>query len=127
MTPEKITATPDITGCLLSKAKMDEYPPCSLDFCLPLAVLLGLPSNYAQESALDPEYKEGAVLIRSDPPPVEGDQVAALIQYIRNSDASGLPWNGRETKNIKYKFRFRTAGRVRPKFPYRVVSYSDLS
>lgn len=92
---------------------MEEYPPCSLDFCLPLAVLLGLPSNYVQESALDHEYKEGAVLIRSEPPPIEGDQVAALVQHIRDSDASGLPWNGRETANIKYKFRFRAAGRVR--------------
>lgn len=102
---------------------MDEYPPCSLDFCLPLAVLLGLPSSYVQESALDPEFKESAVLIRSDPPPVEGDQVAALIQYIRNSDASGLPWNGRETRNIKYKFRFKTAGRVR----FNVVCHGQVS
>ncbi|KAF3761328.1 hypothetical protein M406DRAFT_281268 [Cryphonectria parasitica EP155] len=90
---------------------MDEYAPCSLDFCLPLAVFLGLPANYVQESALDPGYKEGAVLIRSEPPPVEGEQVAALIQHIRNSDASGLPWNGRATANVRYKFRFRTAGR----------------
>lgn len=51
-------------------------------------------------------------MIRSEPPPVEGEQVAALIQHIRDSDASGLPWNGRETSGIKYRFRFRTAGRV---------------
>lgn len=94
---------------------MDEYPPCSLDFCLPLAVFLGLPANYVQESALDPEYKEGAVLIRSEPAPVEGDQVAALVQYIRDADASGLPWNARATAGTRYKFRFRAAGRVRSK------------
>ncbi|KUI69571.1 Trafficking protein particle complex subunit 11 [Cytospora mali] len=91
---------------------MDEYPPCSLDYCLPLAVILGLPAKYAQESSLNAEYKEGATLIRSEPPPVEGDQVAALIQHIRDSDASGLPWNGRETSGIKYRFRFKTAGRT---------------
>lgn len=91
---------------------MDEYPPCSLDYCLPLAVILGLPSKYAQQTSLDAEYKDGATLIRSEPPPVEGDQVATLIQYIRDSDASGLPWNARETSGIKYRFRFRTAGRV---------------
>lgn len=92
---------------------MDEYPPCSLDHCLPLAVVLGLPSKYAQESSLDYQYKDGATLIRSEPPPVEGDQVGALIQHIRDTDASGLPWNGRDTSNFKYKFRFRTTGRVR--------------
>lgn len=92
---------------------MDEYPPCSLDHCLPLAVVLGLPSKYAQESSLDSQYKDGATLIRSEPPPVEGDQVGALIQHIRDTDASGLPWNGRDTINVKYKFRFRTTGRVR--------------
>lgn len=91
---------------------MDEYPPCSLDYCLPLAVILGLPAKYAQETSLDTEYKDGATLIRSEPPPVEGDQVAALIQHIRDSDASGLPWNGRDTSGIKYRFRFRTAGRT---------------
>lgn len=91
---------------------MDEYPPCSLDHCLPLAVVLGLPSKYAQESSLDPQYKDGATLIRSEPPPVEGDQVGALIQHLRDTDASGLPWNGRDTSNFKYKFRFRTTGRV---------------
>lgn len=91
---------------------MDEYPPCSLDHCLPLAVVLGLPSKYAQESSLDSQYKDGATLIRSEPPPVEGDQVGALIQHLRDTDASGLPWNGRDTSNFKYKFRFRTTGRV---------------
>ncbi|PSR76630.1 Gryzun, putative trafficking through golgi-domain-containing protein [Coniella lustricola] len=91
---------------------MDEYPPCSLDYCLPLAVFLGLPSTYVQQSALEPQYKEGAVLIRSEPPPVEGDQVAALVQHIRDSDASGLPWNKSATASVKYKFRFRTAGRT---------------
>ncbi|KKY34620.1 hypothetical protein UCDDA912_g05416 [Diaporthe ampelina] len=91
---------------------MDEYPPCSLDHCLPLAVVLGLPSKYAQESSLDSQYKDGATLIRSEPPPVEGDQVGALIQHIRDTDASGLPWNGRDTSNVKYKFRFRTTGRT---------------
>jgi trafficking protein particle complex subunit 11 len=92
---------------------MDEYPPCSLDHCLPLAVVLGLPSKYAQESSLDSQYKDGATLIRSEPPPVEGDQVGALIQHIRDTDASGLSWNRRDTSNFKYKFRFRTTGRVR--------------
>ncbi|KAJ0119446.1 hypothetical protein J7T55_013647 [Diaporthe amygdali] len=91
---------------------MDEYPPCSLDHCLPLAVVLGLPAKYAQESSLDSQFKDGATLIRSEPPPVEGDQVGALVQHIRDSDASGLPWNGRDTSNVKYKFRFRTTGRT---------------
>lgn len=100
---------------------MDEYPSCSLDSCLPLAVLLGLPANYAQETALDPQHKESAVLIRSEPPPVEGEQVAHLIQYIRDSDASGLPWNSRETANIKYRFRFRTAGRVWEPIPHHAI------
>lgn len=92
---------------------MDEYPPCSLDHCLPLAVILGLPAKFVQESSLDSQYKDGATLIRSEPPPVEGDQVGALIQHIRDTDASGLPWNGKDTSNVKYKFRFRTTGRVR--------------
>ncbi|ROW13449.1 hypothetical protein VPNG_04441 [Cytospora leucostoma] len=91
---------------------MDEYPPCSLDYCLPLAVILGLPSKYVQQSSLEAEYKEGATLIRSEPPPVEGDQVAALVQHLRDSDASGQPWNARYTSGAKYRFRFRTAGRT---------------
>lgn len=90
---------------------MDEYPSCSLDYCIPLAVIFGLPSKLTQATDLDAEYKEGAILIRSELPPVEEDQATPFLQHLKAADASGLSWNGRDT-GCKHKFRFRTTGSV---------------
>lgn len=82
-------------------AVMDEYPPLSLDHNVPLLTILGAPAEFVDEPTLDFDLKEEAILLRSEPPPVETEQASPLIQYIKHSDAAR-----------KYRFRVRTAGRV---------------
>ncbi|KAJ9151374.1 Trafficking protein particle complex subunit 11 [Pleurostoma richardsiae] len=89
---------------------MDEYPPCSLDHSDPLLLVLGVSSTYAIESSLEPDLKEEAILLRSEPPPVDDVHAGPLLQYIQDADASDLPYNRRDAGR-KYRFRVRTAGR----------------
>lgn len=91
---------------------MDDYPAHSLDRSIPLLVTLGLPLDVEEDSTpLDPGLKEQAILLRSELPAVEGEDATALGRYIREGDASNLPWNGRNSTQ-RYTFRVRTAGRV---------------
>lgn len=90
---------------------MDDYPTHSLDQNVPLLVVLGLSSSFAQQTVLDAELKEGAILLRSNQPPVDDDQAQTLLQYIQASDASKPSWVGRDVGK-KYRFKILTAGRV---------------
>lgn len=90
---------------------MDDYPAFSLDHNTPLLVTLGVQSGLDDAHAIEPDLKEQAVLIRSAEPNLESDQAKAILRYLQDRDASGLPWNGRDTDR-KYRFRVRTAARV---------------
>lgn len=91
---------------------MDEYPPCSLDHSIPSLVVLGI-ATPSSESRLSAAFKEQATLVRSDLPPVESNQGHALLKFIQHRDASSLPCTGRDVGTKKYRFRVRTAERVR--------------
>jgi trafficking protein particle complex subunit 11 len=90
---------------------MDDYPAYSLDHSVPLLLTFGLPSSSKEDSTLEVALKEEAILIRSELPVVESEQASALSRYIREGDASGLPWNGRDDTR-RYKFRLKSAGRT---------------
>lgn len=93
---------------------MDDFPRSSLDHNIPLLVTLGIPSDESPyDAALEPALKEQATLVRSDEAPLESDQARALLSYILDRDASDLPWNAMQDAVSKYKFKVRTAARVR--------------
>ncbi len=106
---------------------MDEYPAGSLDHSVPFLLTLGTRApladstdstdsngtSWAYDAGLSAALKDQAVLIRSELPPLESDQALALLRYIQERDASQVPCNSRETAARKYRFRTRTAERVR--------------
>ncbi len=92
---------------------MDDYPAGSLDHSVPFLLTLGTRTGTAYDSGLGAALKEQAVLIRSDLPALESDQALALLRYIQDSDASELPCNSRAASARKYRFRVKTAERVR--------------
>ncbi|KAM7224000.1 trafficking protein particle complex subunit 11 [Rhypophila decipiens] len=93
---------------------MDEYPPGSLDHSVPFLLTLGVTSGKdnaaTYDSALSPILKEQAILIRSELPALGDDTAHALLRYIQEHDASGLPCNGKEITK-RYRFRVRSAER----------------
>lgn len=92
---------------------MDEYPPGSLDHSVPFLLTLGTRTSTNYDPGLSAALKEQAVLIRSDLSPLDSDQAHALLRYIQDRDASQLPCNGREENARKYRFRIKSAERVR--------------
>lgn len=93
---------------------MDEFPRSSLDHNIPLLVTLGIPSDKSPyDAALEPTLRDQATLIRSDEAPLQSDQARALLSYILDRDASDLTWNAMQDAVSKYKFKVRTAARVR--------------
>jgi hypothetical protein len=107
---------------------MDEYPVGSLDHSVPFLVTLGTRTGSPYDSGLGAALKDQAVLIRSDLPALESDQARALLRYIQDSDASQLPCNSHAASARKYRFRIKTAERVRarlscPACPLRVPRF----
>jgi hypothetical protein len=92
---------------------MDEYPAGSLDHSVPFLLALGTRTGATYDAGLSGTLKEQAVLIRSDLPPLDSDQAHALLRYIRDRDASQMPCNARDASARKYRFRVKTAERVR--------------
>ncbi|KAH8884676.1 hypothetical protein GQ53DRAFT_661530 [Thozetella sp. PMI_491] len=90
---------------------MDDYPAFSLDLSVPLLLTLGIAPDTPYESPLGPDLKEQAILLRSELPLVDSEQAKALLRYFQASDASNLPWNGRDEKRT-YRFRVRAAERT---------------
>jgi len=84
---------------------MDGYPPAYVAHNLPLLVVSGLGS--AQE---EPASKNGT-RITSEVPSVETEDAETLLRHLKQSDASNLPWNGREHTG-RNKFRVKAVGRV---------------
>ncbi len=91
---------------------MDEYPAFSLDHSIPLLVTLGITPPSPYESGIDLLLKDDAIVLKSDIPAVDSEHAKAFLRYFQENDASGLAWNGRQTKK-SYKFRVRAAERVR--------------
>ncbi|KAK9424248.1 putative Gryzun, putative trafficking through golgi-domain-containing protein [Seiridium unicorne] len=89
---------------------MDDYPVGSLDHNLPLLVVSGLSTGPTKALLTDPVLKEQSVLIRSELPPVDTREGRTILQYIQESDATELPWNGQDTSR-KYKFKVKAIGR----------------
>jgi trafficking protein particle complex subunit 11 len=76
-----------------------------------LLCTLGIASSPSHELGLEPALKDQAVLIRSELEPVRTEQAIELLGYIRERDATTLPWNERDSSR-RYKFRVKTAERV---------------
>ena len=97
---------------------MDEYPPGSLDPSIPFLLTLGIAGSSDYGAELSPQLKEQGILIRSNLPALKTEQALALLRYIREHDASRLPWNGRDSvKGVRHRFRVRAAERVRSAYP----------
>lgn len=92
---------------------MDEYPAGSLDHNIPFLLTLGTRTDTPYDAGLSPALKEQAVLIRSDLPALDSHQAHALLRYIQDRDASHWPCNARDAAARKYRFRVKTAERVR--------------
>lgn len=96
---------------------MDDYPAYSLDHNVPLLITIGLPppageKDDGDEWPLGPELKEQATLLRSELPVLAGENAVAFREYLTADDTSVAPWKGRSSPS-RYRFRIRTAGRVR--------------
>jgi hypothetical protein len=92
---------------------MDDYPAGSLDHSIPFLLTLGTRTATKYDSGLSAAFKEQAVLIRSELAPLESDQAHALLRYIQDRDATQLSCNARDMAARKYRFRVKTAERVR--------------
>ncbi|KAF4345693.1 hypothetical protein FBEOM_351 [Fusarium beomiforme] len=88
---------------------MDGYPTGSLDHNVPFLVAAGLNSE-TNELPLSAELKEQSILLRSELPPVDGEEAEVLTQYFKDVDASAKSWSAFE-RNEPYRFRIRTTGR----------------
>lgn len=90
---------------------MDDYPAGSLDHNLPLLVVSGLSTGPTKPLLTDPDLREQSILIRSELPPVDSREAKAILHYIQEADATGLPWNAQDSP-AKYKFKVKAIGRV---------------
>ncbi|KAF5669741.1 hypothetical protein FDENT_11487 [Fusarium denticulatum] len=88
---------------------MDGYPTGSLDHNVPLLVAAGLNSE-TNELPLSAELKEQSILLRSELPPIGGEDAEVLAEYFKDIDASAKSWSAFE-RNEPYRFRIRTTGR----------------
>ncbi|RBQ69881.1 hypothetical protein FVER14953_20887 [Fusarium verticillioides] len=88
---------------------MDGYPTGSLDHNVPLLVAAGLNSE-TNELPLSAELKEQSILLRSELPPIGGEDAEVLAEYFKDIDASAKSWSVFE-RNEPYRFRIRTTGR----------------
>ncbi|KAM5346612.1 hypothetical protein ACJ41O_009617 [Fusarium nematophilum] len=88
---------------------MDGYPTGSLDHNVPFLVAAGLNSE-TNELPLSAELKDQGILLRSELPPLEGEEAEVLAQYMRDVDASAKSWSGFE-RDEPYRFRITTLGR----------------
>lgn len=91
---------------------MEEYPPFCLEHNVPLLFTLGVASQPAPPLEVEAALREQAILIRSDVPPLENDHATGFLHSIHDRDAARLPWNNRDLSR-RYRFRVRTAARVR--------------
>ncbi|KAF2094766.1 hypothetical protein NA57DRAFT_68333 [Rhizodiscina lignyota] len=89
---------------------MDAYPEEYVEHNLPFIVLFGLEQedgfeDDAYERAL---LRTGGFIVKSELPPVSGDQAQSLIRELLKTDATGQAWNGRngsgQSTNIGFKF-----------------------
>lgn len=85
---------------------MDGYGPACVAHNVPLLVISGL-GQHSKEAI----RKDGGVRIASEIPVVESDDAATLLKHFRESDATNLPWNGRE-HSARNKFKIKIVGRV---------------
>ncbi|RTE69746.1 hypothetical protein BHE90_015873 [Fusarium euwallaceae] len=88
---------------------MDGYPTGTLDHNVPFLVAAGLNSE-TYELPLSAELKDQSILLRSELPPIEGDDAEVLAQYMKDVDASAKSWSAFEREE-PYRFRIRNTGR----------------
>ncbi|KAF4436150.1 hypothetical protein F53441_13319 [Fusarium austroafricanum] len=88
---------------------MDGYPTGSLDHNVPLLVAAGF-NTETDELPLSTELKEQSILLRSEIPPIEGEEAEVLTEYFKDIDASAKSWSAFE-RNEPYRFRVRSTGR----------------
>ncbi|KAI1141592.1 Gryzun, putative trafficking through golgi-domain-containing protein [Hypoxylon sp. FL0543] len=89
---------------------MDAYPAGSLDHNVPFLLVSGLSSASAKSTPTDPLLREQGALVRSELPPIESREAKTILRYIREKDATNLPWNSWDPSR-RYKFKIRTIGR----------------
>jgi hypothetical protein len=97
---------------------MDDYPNGSLNPSIPLLLTLGVAAGSDHGTELDAALKEYGVLVRSEVAPLDTEQALGLLRYIQEHDASRLAKTGPDgTTSTRYRFRVRTAERVRKAVP----------
>ncbi|KAI1777074.1 Gryzun, putative trafficking through golgi-domain-containing protein [Hypoxylon cercidicola] len=89
---------------------MDGYPAGSLDHNVPFLAVSGLSTAPTKPLITDPVLREQSILVRSEVPPIDTREAKAILRYIQETDASGLPWHSRDNSR-RYKFRIRAIGR----------------
>ncbi|UKZ50200.1 hypothetical protein TrVGV298_004457 [Trichoderma virens] len=85
---------------------MDGYPLGSLDHNVPLIVVSGLRSDPPEQ----PPKAKGQVLLRSDLPPLDGNEATFLESYFEEVDERGKSWTA-VTREEHYRVRVKTVGR----------------
>jgi hypothetical protein len=86
---------------------MDGYAPAYVAHNVPYLVVSGL--DGAERNHAD--IKLEGVRIASDIPPINSEDADVLIRSFKDSDANGIPWNGRAGGGRK-KFKVKMVGRV---------------
>ncbi|KAL7951862.1 Gryzun, putative trafficking through Golgi domain-containing protein [Trichoderma barbatum] len=87
---------------------MDGYPLGSLDHNVPLIVVSGLRSDPPEQP---PKANGRGVLLRSDLPPLEGQEATFLESYFEKVNERGKSWTV-VTREEPYRVRVKTVGRT---------------
>ncbi|KAI1337021.1 Gryzun, putative trafficking through golgi-domain-containing protein [Xylariaceae sp. FL0016] len=89
---------------------MEAYPEGSLDQNVPFLVVSGLSTGATKPLLTDPDLREQGILVRSELPPIEGNEAKTILQSIEEVDITGRSWSPRDS-STRYRFKVKTIGR----------------
>jgi hypothetical protein len=106
---------PDSEGLTLLDTGFEGYPPEYVTHNTPFIVLSGLEADEKLDIAqVPPRYRDGALRIRCDLPPVMGPLAADVLEAFHSFERKDGQWDSKpvvEGSNVM-GFRFRVTGRV---------------
>ena len=98
----------------LLETGFEGYPDDYVTHNVPLVVLSGLPTNTDETLDLPPSYRDGALKIHGELPPVTGQSAEDLVRAFQAYERKPDQWDAKpvvEGSNVM-GFRFRVTGRV---------------
>lgn len=98
----------------LLETGFEGYPKDYVTHNVPLIVLSGLGSDHEETSELPTSYRDGAIKIHGDLPPVTSTVAEDLLEAFRSFERTPDQWDAKpvmEGSNVM-GFKFRETGRV---------------